>query len=464
MHNRLTLLASSILLASISGGTAQAALYAVDPGIPGDRAYPLDSGNKTGYAAWYQDTHGRTLDLCLSKAVSSRVAGAPGAPTYMCILNPAPGEFDDTQAIVFPTNFPDETFWFAADGSITDAATGIDLGYGAAIEAAFNGEVADGNQQSFARIRIRVDVPAPGVYTVTHPYGVDVFNVTQEEFTDTGGTNAINMTRDIGIGQSGDYTGALKGDIGPFLRSVNGPYTETNPETSQLEKFVGDPNLEEQVTGSPFNTNYLRIQGPNGIDIRSDTFAVSGKLSAVDLPAPALVKRATYSRGNVDGAVVAHQDVFTMAPPPPGTVNFLDSAGTAVTMTEANSTGSWFGQSAVSPSSIPVSLQVTADNHLAIPTILPPTTVSVPLTDLVTITRAEYSLGNGRLTIDASTSDRMTPPNLTAYSGRSGALIGELIGGANKTLSPTSGTIPPATIRVVSANGGSDTEEVVIVP
>ncbi|EJN34763.1 hypothetical protein PMI35_00512 [Pseudomonas sp. GM78] len=462
MHNRLALLTSSILLASLCGGTAQAALYAVDPGVPGERPYPLDSGNKTGYAAWYQDTHGRILDLCLSKAVSSRTAPTPGAPAYMCVLNPAPGEFDDTQPVVFPTNYPDETFWYAADGAITDAASGIDLTYVAAIEAAFNGEIADGHQLSFARIRIRVDVPVAGVYTVTHPYGVEVFNVTPEEFADTGGTRAINMTRDIGIGPSGDYTGALKGDIGPFLRSLNGPYTETNPETGQQEKFIGDPNLEEQVTGSPFNTNYLRVQGPNGIDTRSDTFSVSGKLSAVDLPAPALVKRASYSRGNSSGGVVAHQDVFTMAPPPPGTVNFLDSTGATVTMTEANSTGSWYGQSTVNPS-VPATLQVTADNHLAVPTLLAPTTVPVQLTDLVTISRAEYSRSTGRLTIEASTSDRITPPNLTAYAGKSGALIGELSGGADKSLSPNAGTVPPATIRVTSANGGSDTEEVVIV-
>jgi hypothetical protein len=380
----------------------------------------------------------------------------------MCVLNPAPGEFDDTQSIVFPTNYPDETFWFAADGAITDAASGIDLTYVAAIEAAFNGEVADGHQLSFARIRIRVDVPAAGVYTVTHPYGVDVFNVTPEEFADTGGTRAINMTRDIGIGPSGDYSGALKGDIGPFLRSLNGPYTETNPETGQQETYIGDPSLEEPVTGSPFNTNYLRVQGPNGIDTRSDTFSISGKLSAVDLPAPALVKRATYSRGSTSAGVVAHQDVFTMAPPPPGTANFLDSAGTSVTMTEANSTGSWYGQSTVDPS-LPAVLQVTVDNHLAIPTLHVPTTVPVQLTDLVTIRRAEYSRSSGRLTIEASTSDRIMPPNLTAYAGRSGALIGELSGGADKSLSPNAGTVPPATIRVTSANGGSDTEEVVIV-
>ena len=99
-------------------------------------------------------------------------------------------------------------------------------------------------------------------------------------------------------------------------------------------------------------------------------------------------------------------------------------------MTEANATGAWYAQSSANPT-VPSVLQVTADNHLAIPTALPPTTVPVALTDLVTITRAQYSRGSGLLTIDASTSDRLTPPVLKAYAGRSGALIGELAGAAD---------------------------------
>ncbi|MNN52508.1 hypothetical protein D3C81_1672110 [compost metagenome] len=132
-------------------------------------------------------------------------------------------------------------------------------------------------------------------------------------------------------------------------------------------------------------------------------------------------------------------------------------------MTEADSTGSWYGQSQANPS-LPAALQVTVDNHLAIPTQLAPTTVSVSLTDLVTIRRAEYSRSSGRLTIEASTSDRTTPPNLTAYAGKSNALIGELAGSADKSISSPAGVIPPASVRVSSANGGSDIEDVVIVP
>ncbi|MDH0301596.1 MULTISPECIES: hypothetical protein [unclassified Pseudomonas] len=427
---------------------AQAALYAVDTG-----PYTLPTGK---FPAWYQDSHGRVLDLCLSKAVSSRVAGAPGAPSYMCTLLPTPGVFDDTQPIVFPSNFPDEAFWFTADAAIVDAARGIDLSFGSAIEAAFSAEEPiDGDQVSFARVRIRVDVPTAGTYVITHPYGVEVFDVP------AAGRRAINMTRDIGIGAPGDHSGALKGDVGPFLRSVNGPYTETNPVSGASERFVGDPNLEEPVTGSPFNTNFVRIEGPNGIDLRTELFAISGKLSTVNRPTPLIPLRSTYSRHSVNGDLRAQQDVFVMAPPAPATVT-LSSQTPTLPLTEANGTGAWYAQSALNPT-LPLTLQVTADNSLAIATSTP-TSAPLPLVDLVTISRAEYSLASGQLSLVASSSDETSPPALTAHTGN-GTLIGGLSGnGAVKTLSTGLSPIPPAQVRVTSANGGSDSEDVVLVP
>ncbi|MFP3862527.1 hypothetical protein SHV42_06195 [Pseudomonas capeferrum] len=430
------------ILAGMLQLPAQAALNAVDPG-----PYNLGNGN---FAGWYQDSHGRTLDLCLTKAVSSRAAGAPGAPAYMCTLLPTPGVFDDTQPIAFPTNFPDEAFWFTADAAIVDAARGIDLSYGTAIEAAFAAEEpVEGDQVSFARVRIRVDVPTAGTYVVTHPYGVDVFDVP------AGGRRAINMTRDIGIAGAGDFTGALKGDVGPFLRSVNGPYTEGS------ERFIGDPNLEEPVTGSPFNTNFVRIEGPGGIDLRTELFSISGKLSNVALPTPLMPLRTTYSRRTENGDLRAQQDVFVMAPPPPATVT-LTSQTPNLSLTEANGTGAWYAQSVLNPA-LPTTLVLTADNSVAIPT-SSLTTANLPLTDLVTITQAEYRLSTGQLTLVASTSDETSPPVLTAHTAN-GTLIGNLSGnGAVKTLSTTLSPIPPAKVQVTSANGGSDSEDVVLVP
>jgi hypothetical protein len=447
MHPLLSKTATVLVVSALAQGIAQAALFAVDAG-----PYVPANGN---FAAWYQDTHGRTLDLCLSKAVSSRVPGTPAAPTYMCSLLPAPGIFDDAQPLSFPSNFPDEAFWFTADGAIVDAARGINLSYGSAIEAAFSGgDPVEGDQISFARIRIRVDVPTAGTYVITHPYGVDVFSV------DTPGRRAINMTRDIGIGSPQTYDGALKGDVGPFLRSVNGPYTETNPVTGAAEQFIGDPNLDEAVTGSPFNTNFIRIEGPGGIDLRSTVFAVSGKLSTVVRPTPLIPQRSTYSRKPGSSAPVAQQDIFVLAPPAPATVA-VTSTTPVLNLKEADSTGSWYAQSASDPT-LPTTLQVTADNHLAIASSTP-TTLPMALTDLVVIQRAEYSLSSGQLTLVASTSDETSPPVLTA-TAIGGAAIGALSGdGAVKTLATGISPIPPAKVRVTSSNGGSDTEEVVIV-
>ncbi len=447
MHPLLSKTATVLVVSALAQGIAQAALFAVDPG-----PYAPATG---GFASWYQDTHGRTLDLCLSKALSSRVPSTPGAPSYMCSLLPAPGIFDDAQPLAFPSNFPDEAFWFTADGTIVDAARGINLSYGSAIEAAFSGgDPAEGDQISFARIRIRVDIPTAGTYVITHPYGVEVFNI------DTPGRRAINMTRDIGIGTPKTYDGALKGDVGPFLRSLNGPYTETNPVTGSAEQFVGDPNLEEAVTGSPFNTNFIRIEGPNGLDLRTTIFAVSGKLSSVVRPTPMITQRSTYSRKAGTSAPVAQQDVFVLAPPAPGTAA-VSSLTPVLNMTEANSTGSWYAQSSVNPT-LPTTLQVTADNHLAIASSTP-TTLPMTLTDLVVIQSAQYSLSSGQLTVVASTSDETSPPVLTATSG-SGTAIGALSGdGAVKSLATGISPIPPAKVRVTSSNGGSDTEEVVIV-
>ncbi|MBJ2267248.1 hypothetical protein JFT60_07685 [Pseudomonas sp. MF6772] len=447
MHPLLSKTAAALVVSALAQSAAHATLFAVDPG-------PYVPANGS-FAAWYQDTHGRTLDLCLSKTTSSRVPSAPGAPSYMCNLLPTPGVFDDAQPVVFPTNFPDEAFWFTADAAIVDAARGIDLGYGSAIEAAFaGGEPIEGDQVSFARIRIRVDVPTAGTYVITHPYGIDVFNV------DVPGRRAINMTRDIGIGVPNTFNGALKGDVGPFLRSVNGPYTETNPVTGAAEKFIGDPNISEAVTGSPFNTNFIRIEGPNGLDIRTTVFAISGMLSTVVRPTPMITQRSTYSRHAGISAPVAQQDVFVMAPPPPATVA-LTSSSPELSLTEADTTGSWYAQSSTNPT-LPSNLQVTADNHMAIAASTP-ITLPMALTDLVVVSRAEYSLSSGQLTLVASTSDETSPPVLTASSAN-GTAIGALSGdGAVKTLTTGISPIPPAKVSVTSSNGGSDTEEVVIV-
>jgi len=401
MHPLLSKTATVLVVSALAQGIAQAALFAVDPG-----PYAPTTG---GFASWYQDTHGRTLDLCLSKALSSRVPSTPGAPSYMCSLIPAPGVFDDTQPIVFPGNFPDEAFWFTADGTVVDAARGINLSYGSAVEAAFSGgDPVEGDQISFARIRIRVDVPTAGTYVITHPYGVEVFNV------DTPGRRAINMTRDIGIGSPKTYDGALKGDVGPFLRSVNGPYTEVNPDTGNIETFVGDPNLTEAVTGSPFNTNFVRIVGPSAAGtIQTNLFTVAGKVLDNRQQTHVEIDRATYRRTSAgvraevfakadNSSTLCFRESLALLPGPPPTP--------CQTSLLSDNNGLFFGQR-LGNGTLPSVVVVTATNPAGTTR---PTAVSSKLTDVVKIQTARYSWANHSLLIEATSTDEVAVPDMVA--------------------------------------------------
>ncbi len=433
------------MVVGVGAAGAQAQLAAVDPG-----PYTAATG---GFPLWYQDRTDSDaaklkLELCLSKVQSSR---APG--NFMCTLLPNPGIFDETKPIAFPGNFPDESFWMLAEAEIEDPGNGIEMeAYVAGIEAAFASEVPrQGDQQSFARIRIRVNVPVAGTYRVIHPYGVDTFNVTAP------GRRAINLTRDIGIGAPGDFRGALAGNVGPYLVSRNGPYRETDPQTGLVETFIGDPNLAEQVTGSPFGTNFVRIEGPGGRVAQTNLFSLSGKVLSSRAGTSLEVSRASYTRsagrtwisvfGNsTTGASLCFRESIDLVGDPPSPCQFQ--------MTGSGS-GTFFGQD-TSPASLPPQVVVTATDSSGITA---PTTLSQPLTDQVEISNARYSAVDRTLTIEARSSDEVQVPVLAAEGF--GALT--RIAGSQQRLIAGEVAQPPAYVTVKSAAGGADTEPVLVV-
>ncbi|AGZ35358.1 hypothetical protein C4Q28_13900 [Pseudomonas sp. SWI6] len=424
---------------------AWAALSEVDPG-----PYTFATG---GYPMWYKDADGLSLELCQSRATSSRVPSAPGAPSYMCTLLPEPGVYDDALPLVFPDNWPPEMFWFLAEATIPAVGnSGFELeAYVAGVEAAFAAEnPVDGDQQSFARIRIRVSVPTAGTYKITHPYGVETVNVTAP------GRRAINITRDIGIGAPGNFTGALNGAIGPFLRGAAGPYVEVNPDTGVSETFVGDPNRTETVLGSPFNTNFILIEGPNGLSITTNQFTVSGKVLDQRAQTPVSLERATYSRDG-SGTRVA---VFAKAP---GDANLCMRNGLALVGTPpspcefnllADNNGLFFAQQ-LSQAAPPPVVVVTASSSTAA---TQPTALSSKLSDMVNVSTARYDWANKRLVIEARSSDEVVIPDLVAQGYGRMSKSGTL-----QTLTVNDLKQPPATVTVKSAHGGSDVEPVLVV-
>jgi hypothetical protein len=457
MNKIMNMLAVTVGMAAFAG-TAQATLTSYDTG-----PYTAGSGY---FPVWYND--GTTsLEYCHSRAESSRVPGVPGAPSYMCTVLANPPIFDDLLPDVFTANWPDEAFYFAAGAAIDDTtvpdAQGLCVSYGADIEGAFgSGEPRANDQITFSRIRVRGNVPVPGTYIVTHPYGVETFEATTATGGGCNGNNSdFSMTRDIGIGGQGNFAGALNGDVGPFLSDPNGPYTETNPVTGGLETFIGDPNLTTNVTiggvatpvaGTPVvggpNGNVLRVQGPGGIDVTTDLFTVSGKVYDGKLPVAVNVDRSTYRRT----AAGTDLEVFATSPAPATTVTYRETVatGTETPMT-GDGAGSWYGSTPTQPALVVVT---ASDGDPINDSVL-----SSPVTDLVKITQADYDKVSGNLLVKAISSDELIVPTLTSLGQ------GDLTLSAAPPLQELTLAVaePPAFVTVQSSAGGSDTEAVHII-
>ena len=149
MNNWPRLALNALGLTLSLSGSAFAQLADVDPG-----PYTFATGK---FPMWYEDSNQLKMELCQSRAASSRVA-ATVPPSYMCILGAEPGVYDDTQPMVFPDNWPSEAFWFHAETDIPQVGnSGYELEvYVAGIEAAFATEnPVDGDQA-----KLRADSPA----------------------------------------------------------------------------------------------------------------------------------------------------------------------------------------------------------------------------------------------------------------------------------------------------------------
>jgi len=252
------LAASALAAAALTPSQASAQLAAVGPVDPNH-----------GFPTWYEDDDGLRLDFCINN-------------NGLCLLETIVQLANPNQP--FPANyggtFPDEAFWWACEADM-DTNNGGGALLVLAMEAAFANEVvAAGDQVSFARLRIRVDNLIQGQnYTVTTPFGVFNFVAANP------GQRGINFTNDVGL-VPGVFTGALNGDIGPFLT-----WDDDLPIFDiEGNEYIGNPNIPHTITGSPNGTNVFRIQGPSiggpGVNsIQTDLFAVMGmKSNAVTPP------------------------------------------------------------------------------------------------------------------------------------------------------------------------------------
>jgi Big-like domain-containing protein/cadherin-like protein len=460
-HSKWFLFLAVFFVLALCAPTAQAVLLDVGP-----TDLPSPPGN--GFPFWYRDTNRLALAPCLSQTV------LPSGPA--CVLLADPG-FNPALAVVFPTNYPIETFYFVSDAILNvGAGGGFKIKYRAALEGSFGtGIVTPGGQVAFARIRIFADVPVAGTYTFTHPYGVETITAT------TAGTRAITFTRDIGIAVP--FAGPLAGDIGPWLIMTG------YPQIIGTETFIGDPNIANTVTGSPFGTNFFKVVGPAGSDlggpgittVQTNLFTVAGKTAAAGLGTPLTVDKATYTRGTgtAQVSVFATTQPISNAVIPgtltlantPSALQFSDASGviSATTMTTNNPIdGKFYGTvSFANPVTFPTSVSVTNTADV------PVSTTTVPLVDEVAVAEASYSSAAKILKVTAVSGDKLALPALTVVmqDGATAIPLGTIAGGGGAlqvtfpfAFSTPAGIktyeIPPVRVTVRSALGGSDTEVV----
>jgi hypothetical protein len=377
-----------------------------------------------GFPDWYRDKNGIELEPCMDARDPN--CNAPPVPV-------------PEEAPTFPDNFPDEFFYMLADANLTANGGNVVLAE-YAIEGAFATAVQPGDQMVFGRTRYRIrgGVTGDTTYKITNPYGVDYVR------TDPN-TTELFVTEDVGI-TPGAFGEVLAGQVGPFLKWTG---------TAAPAGYVGDPATPHTVTGSPFNTNFVKIEGPGiggpnnpnpcpGLDantspncIYTDQFNLTGKLSTkggVD------VGRATYSR-KADGSGVqldvladskADQDIVVQD------VNVGADRRFPITPLEGAG-GNYFAHLDVQ-GDVPDTVDVVnrAD--------IPKTVKHVKVTDHLTGT-ALYDTATDKLHVTAESSDATTAAVLKvpAYDNT------ELTGGAADIDTP----VPPNTVKVTSTRGGA---------
>ena len=364
-----------------------------------------------------------------------------------------------------------EAFYWSADAVVTDTVGNKVLSLGLAAETAFlengpNGELINGSQFPFLRMRFVMGVPVNGTYTVKHPYGTDIFTVAT--FPRATGFRDVFSTIDRGFAPNEQ---GVQGPVGPFLKSVSAPFG-----------YMGDAGAaSDLVTGSPCGPveapwNYVEVTGVdtqgntvqfgNGETVlRTDKFTIQGKLYDGQVQTPLTPTRLSYSRSATGPAQIdtfANSTNTATVTATDGPTNPADSATIGAPMTLDRSASNL--TDAVNSLSIPMAtesaaklpsiVQVSASDATAIvPT--DPTTLNLHLLDFVDIAKADYDPATDTLSVSATSSDKRLSPTLTLRD------FGNFAAGTPVKLVTT--IAPPAEVHVDSAAGGTAVAQVRVI-
>ncbi|WP_052342534.1 PKD domain-containing protein [Bacillus sp. EB01] len=426
------------VLVAFSGGFFWGKASADDP-PSGEKLVKMGPIGANGFPVWFKDANGTRLELCLD------------ASDPMCAI--APEDLPNPNApISWPDNFPSEAFYQLASAEMETGSGGRVVG-NFQLEAAFTQEVpTDGQQMVFGRVRFRMDGLIAGEeYKIIHPYGIDVIKAED----DGEGSGEIRFTEDIGDMGGGNPHLALNSRIGTFLRWTNDPD----------DGYIGDPNVEQQVTGSVYTyngekQNFLRVEGKDIAVISLDRLADSvcmdpdetGKLVANKdcimvrdfslmgkeaVNSGIEIQEVTYSRtaGKTGGVL----DVYAFSEDDKESIEVSGEGFEPVRMIGGKD-GQYYARIRFT-GEVPPEITVTnvGDTPHSVKTFNP--------ADFLTA-KAEYDYDAKTLTVTAESSDEAGNPTLTAKG------FGELTEGK---LEKTEVNFSPRRVTVTSTSGGTIT-------
>ncbi|MEV6493130.1 hypothetical protein AB0M20_31590, partial [Actinoplanes sp. NPDC051633] len=393
-------------------GTASA--VAITPSTPRlGRLVQVGPTAEHGFPAWYRDSNNVRLEACVTDD-----------PLCPVLVDEVP---NPDVPISYPDNFPGEFFYQLAGSTVT-LTNGVQATIGMDLEGAWASEqVIDGDQMVFGRVRIRFDAPEGQRFRITHPYGIDDIVATDR---------GVNMTEDIGTA-AGAFGQALNSRIGPFLKWD--PAVLPSAPTG----YTGDPGVDHKVVGSPYNTNFVRIEqldptsgavlGQVGFN---DLFSVQGRYAT---NAGVDINQATYTT-EADGT--GFIEVYATSEPNQ-VIEVVSNPTLGFRGTRLRGqNGRYYGRFPVT-GSVPGGATIEVVNNSDRPV----ARKTAKLVDVVRITDLRYNANRQELTVDATSSDRDADPGVLTVTD-----FGPLTGSAF-----TGVAAPPPSITVTSSGGGSAT-------
>lgn len=358
---------------------------------------------------WYRDTNGLALGLCKSQELSPNAA-AGNAP--MC-FPPAP------DPLGFAGNFGPEMFYNMVEFREKNTGSDFRFRYVAGLEASYLpvGLPVHGTELVFARVRIALNFNTTaknGTYVVTHPFGVEVFNNVKATNNQNlfGANAAVFFTSDVPLGPEMNFDGALGGALGPFIGwdvLEPGESLTVNGTT-----FLGDPNYAHTFTGSPYGTNYIRIQGPSGSNldglgndfIQVNVANVLGQVWGAPIAQPLAINDAYKSRSAGAGGVNSI-DVWASSSPNQKLILTGTGMPSLQLFPDGVVPGKYHGHIEYpSSQAVPASVMVTnVDSN-------PVVSQAAALKDGVEISTASFNTNTGDITVVAASSDKVGLPTL----------------------------------------------------